>query len=167
MSKKPRAKAPAATADPTVPKKIGKGQKLPATDHVARHVPWQRLRKDEDDNVLGVLPEAFRLRSGELGMSVNWLEYYPGDHQARLAGVIGNLRVILDIRPKSAFAIGNVGALENCCKQSGSSVKIVYEPTKGNPCHALVRDMNQDDLGLLDLLADEVFTEFVQNKDVP
>jgi hypothetical protein len=57
-------------------------------------------------------------------MSVNWLEHYPGDHRARLAAVIGNLRVNLDIRPKSAFAIANVGALENCCKQSGSSVKI-------------------------------------------
>jgi len=166
MSKKPKAKAPAAAANPTVPKKIGKGQKLPPTDHVARHVPWQRLRKDEDDNVLGVLPEAFRLRLGELGMSVNWLEHYPGDHRARIAAVIGNLRVNLDIRPKSAFAIANVGALENCCKQSGSSVKIVYAPTNGIPSHALVRDMN-DDLGLLALLADEVFTEFVQNKDIP
>ncbi len=80
--------------------------------------------------------------------------------------MIGNLRVNLDIRPKSAFAIANVGALENCCKQSGSSVKIVYAPTNGIPSHALVRDMN-DDLGLLALLADEVFTEFVQNKDIP
>ncbi len=167
MSKKPKAKAPAATAIPMGPKKIGKGQKLPATDHVARHVPWQRLRRDEDDNVLGVLPEAFRLRSGELGMSVNWLEHYPGDHQARLAAVIGSLRVNLNIRPKSAFAIANVGTLENCCKQSGSSVRIVYAPTKEIPCHALVRDMNHDDLGLLDLLADDVFTEFVQNKDIP
>lgn len=167
MSKKPKAKSPVATANPTEPKKIGKGQKLPATDHIARHVSWQRLRKDEDDNVLGVLPEAFQLRLGELGMSVNWLEYYPGDHQARLAAVIGNLRVNLDIRPKSAFAIANVGALENCCTQSGSSVKIVYMPTNGIPCHALVRDMSHDDLGLLALLADEVFTEFVQNKDIP
>lgn len=167
MSKMPKAKVPAATANPAVPKKIGKGQKLPATDHVARHVPWKRLRKDEDDNVLGVLPEGFQLRPGELGMSVNWLEHYPGDHQARLAAVIGNLRANLDIRPKSAFAIANVGALEHCCKQNGNSVKIVYAPTNRIPSHALVRDMSHDDLGLLALLADEVFTEFVQNKDIP
>lgn len=167
MSKTPKAKAPVVTAKLTVPKKIGKGQKLPATDHVARYVPWKRLRRDEDDNILGVLPEAFQLRPGELGMSVNWLEHYPGDRQARLAAVIGNLRANLDIRPKSVFASANVGALEHCCKQNGSSVKIVYAPTNGIPSHALVRDMSHDDLGLLALLADEVFTEFVQNKDIP
>lgn len=81
--------------------------------------------------------------------------------------MVGVLRVNLDIRPKSAFAIANVGALENFCKQSGSSVKIVYAPTNGILCHALVSDMNHYDLGLLALLADEIFTEFVQNKDIP
>jgi hypothetical protein len=28
---------------------------LPDEDHVMRYVPWKKLRRDEDDNVLGFL----------------------------------------------------------------------------------------------------------------
>jgi hypothetical protein len=32
--------------------KGGKGKNLPDEDEVIRYVPWTRLRKDEDENVL-------------------------------------------------------------------------------------------------------------------
>jgi hypothetical protein len=167
MQKNRKGNKPAASADSAAPKEIHKGMKLPSMDHVARHVPWTRLRKDEDDNVLGLLPQVFQLRPDEPGLSVNWLEYYPGDHKARIHAVVNNLRANLDIRPKSAFGIGNVSVLEKCCNGNGASVRIVYAPTKGIPSHALIRDMSQDDLALLSLIAEDVFKEIVHNKDIP
>lgn len=167
MSKNRKNKKPSASADSATSKEIHKGMKLPPTDHVARHVPWTRLRKDEDDNVLGLLPQAFQLRPDEPGLSVNWLEHYNGDHKARIQAVVTNLRANLDIRPKSAFGIGNVGALESRCKNNGTPVKIVYAPTSGIPSHALIKDMHQDDLALLSLIAEDVFKELVYNKDIP
>ena len=166
MPKNRKSKKPPASADSATPKEIHKGMKLPPTDYVARHVPWARLRKDEDDNVLGLLPQAFQLRPDELGLSVNWLEHYPGDHKARIQAVVNNLRANLDIRPKSAFGIGNVGALEQRCNDNGTPVKIVYAPTKGIPSHALIKDM-QDDLALLSLIAEDVFKDLIHNKDIP
>jgi hypothetical protein len=59
--------------------KGGKGKNLPDEDHVVRYVPWGRLRRDEDENVLGFLPQAFQLRQEEDYLSVNWLQYYDGD----------------------------------------------------------------------------------------
>jgi hypothetical protein len=52
---------------------------LPDEDHVMRYVSWARLRRDEDDNILGFLGAAFQLRPDEESLSVNWLEYFDGD----------------------------------------------------------------------------------------
>lgn len=60
-----------------------KGWKLPDGDHIMRHIPWSKLRKDENDNVLGFLPQAFQLRPQENSLSVNWLEFFDGNHAAR------------------------------------------------------------------------------------
>jgi hypothetical protein len=49
---------------------------LPPEDHVVRYVPWARLRKDEEDNVIGVLGAAFRLREGEEYLSATWAEFF-------------------------------------------------------------------------------------------
>lgn len=159
-------KSPVSACSAT-PKKLHKGMKLPPKDHVARHVPWVRLRKDENDNVLGLLPQAFQLRAGEVGLSVNWLEYYSGDHKARIQAVINNLRANLNIRPRSAFGIGNVGALDAYCNENGTPLRIVYAPTEGIPSHALIKDLHQDDLAILSLIAENVFKELVHNKDIP
>ena len=35
---------------------------LPKDNHVLRYAPFTRLHRDEDDNVIGVLPQAFELR---------------------------------------------------------------------------------------------------------
>ncbi|MGT2502529.1 hypothetical protein ACVOMS_20245 [Bradyrhizobium guangxiense] len=50
---------------------------LPETDHCVRYVPWARLRKDEEDNVIGILGAAFRLRDEEDYLSATWAEFFP------------------------------------------------------------------------------------------
>lgn len=166
MSKKPKAKAPAAVEDPTVPKRTRKNHSLPSTDHVARHAPWKRLRRDEDDNVLGLLPQAFELRPEELGLSVNWLEYFSGSRSDQLQAIAQDVRAKRKIGPQSAFGIGNVGELESQCNDLGVPVNVVYWPTDGNLSHSRIQN-TKNDIELLALIAEEVFTEFVQNKDIP
>lgn len=144
-----------------------KGMKLPATDHVARHVPWSRLRKDEDHKVLGLLPEAFQLRPYEPGLSVSWLEYYPGDRSDQIKAVAKDIRSSRDIGTKSAFGIGNVGTLDGRCKDYGAPVKVVFAPTNGIPSHSLIKNLRQDDLTLLSLVAEDIFKEIIQSKDIP
>jgi hypothetical protein len=46
---------------------------------MVRYVPWSRLRKVEDDNVLGVLGGAFKLRTNEDYLSATWAEFFEGN----------------------------------------------------------------------------------------
>ena len=146
--------------------KIKTGAKLPDQDHVIRHVPWARLRKDEDDNILGFLPQAFALRPIEDSISVNWLEYFDGDHATRTKKAIQGLRITKPIGGKSAFGIGNVGNIKEICKKNGALVRIVYAPTNGNPPHSAIRHLPRDDLSLLKALVTDAFCEFVLNADI-
>jgi hypothetical protein len=57
-----------------------------------RYVPWTRLRKDEDDNVLGFLGDAFKLKPNEDHLSVNWLEYFDGDRDMKIQASVSRLR---------------------------------------------------------------------------
>ena len=166
MSKKPKAKTPAAAEDPAASKQVSKNHPLSATDHVARHAPWARLRKDEDNNVLGLLPEAFELRPDEPGLSVNWLEYFAGTRSDQLQAIVKDLRAKRTLGLQSAFGIGNVGELESQCKDYDVPVKVVYWPTDGNLSHSRILG-TKDQLDLMALIADEVFQDFVQNKDIP
>ncbi|MHB1620441.1 MAG: hypothetical protein ACYCTY_10760 [Sulfuricella sp.] len=147
-------------------KKINRGMKLPDQDHVIRHVSWSKLRRDEDDNILGFLPQAFALRPGEKSLSVNWLDIFDGDYDARTKKTILELRAAKVISKKSAFGIGNVGNIEKICKKDGAPVKIVYAPTHGIPSHSEIRHLPRDDLSLLEALATDAFLEFVRNADI-
>jgi|WetSurMetagenome_2_1015567.scaffolds.fasta_scaffold656339_2 hypothetical protein len=150
-------------------KKISKGANLPKEDHVIRHVPWTKLRKDEDDNVLGFLPEAFALKPLEVvkkSISVNWLEYFSGERENKIKKSIQGLRTTKNIGKKSAFAIGNVGNIKEVCKRNGTIVKIVYAPTDGNPSHSVIKQIPKDDLTLLQALAIDAFCELVHNGDI-
>lgn len=144
----------------------GKITNLPDEDHVLRHVPWNRLRRDENDRVLGPLPQAFALRAGEELLSVNWVEYF-SNPDSRLRDTIWAMRKIRTPGGKSAFAKGNVGQIKRTCLAHGTSVRIVREPSAQNPSHAGIRRLPRDDLVLLAALAEEAFTDMIRNADIP
>ena len=148
--------------------KGGKGKNLPDEDHVVRHVPWQRLRKDDDDNVIGFLGQAFELRPDEEYLSVNWLEYHDGDHDTQVRLTVWAIRDSFErpLSAKSAFAIGQVLKVKDICQTAGSRVRIVHEPEAGNLGHAAIRQLPRDELNLLDALAADAFAERVNNADV-
>ena len=84
---------------------------LPDDDHVMRYVPWGKLRRDGDDNVLGFLGEAFKLKPDEDSLSVNWLEYFEGDRDAKIQASVRTFRSTLTVGTKSAFGIGVTSSL--------------------------------------------------------
>jgi hypothetical protein len=140
---------------------------LPNEDHVMRYVPWTKLRKDEDDKVLGFLGEAFKLKPDEEYLSVNWLEYFEGDREKKIRASVRTFRSTLTVGTKSAFGIGNVDKIKATCRARGATVRIVYEPTDDNKSHSAIRRIPRDDAILLDALAADAFAELVHNAAIP
>lgn len=145
------------------------GQQLVNEHDVVRYVPWSKLRRDGDDNVLGFLPSAFQLRDWETELSVSWLQCFYGDRQAQVADCVKANRKSLTVGPSSAFAIGNVGKLKQVgsTQASGRAIKVVFTPSNNNPAHTSIQKLPRDELLLLETLATEVFTEMVFNASIP
>lgn len=144
-----------------------KGDNVPLGDHVARNVPWSKLLKDEDDNVLGFLGEAFKMRPAERTLSATWVEYFGGTWCQQVEQAVRATRASsLDVKPKSAFAIGNVGAIKSACSEKSYKVRIVHEPTEDNDAHVAVRRMPHDDDDLFNLLALDAWSGLVKNLDI-
>jgi hypothetical protein len=148
--------------------KGGRGKNLPDDDHILRYVPWGRLLKDEDDNVLGFLPQAFQRREGEDYLSVNWVEFHDGDRDTQIRLSVWAIRESFDnpLGGKSAFALGIVNKVKEISERAGSRVRIVHEPEPKNPAHSGIRRIPRDDLTLLEALAADAFAERVNNTDV-
>jgi hypothetical protein len=143
---------------------------LPDTDRVMRHVGWAKLLKDpeNDDKVIGFLPQAFQRRGDEESLSVRWIEYYTdSDDAEKIRKCALEERGARTIGPKSAFAIGRVGQVKDVCRTRGASVRIVHEPKDNEPSHSGIRRLPRDDLVLLDALASEAFADMVLNSEIP
>jgi hypothetical protein len=142
---------------------------LPNEDHVMRYVPWGKLRRDGDDNVLGFLAEAFKLRPDETYLSVNWLEHFEfeGDREAQIQASVKTFRKTLNVGAKSAFGIGNVARIKEVCSARDVDVRIVYEPKDENQSHSAIRRLPRDDAMLLDALAADAFVELIHNRAIP
>ena len=144
-----------------------KYEKLPPDDHLVRYVPWGRLLKDENDNVIGILGEAFRRRPDENALSATWLEYFSGSRQKQVTSSVRAIRASRSVGGKSGFAVGNVIAISKACAQRNQKVRIIHEPIKDNKAHASVRRIPRDDLELLEILATEAWAELVLNSSIP
>ncbi len=145
--------------------------KIPDEHHILRLVSWARLRKDpdNDDRVIGLLPDAFRMRAGEDSLSVTWIEFFESKtFLNQIADAANAIRESMTVRTKSAFAHGNVGEIKQCCKTvGGNKIRIVHEPETDNPAHAAIRRMPTDNEDLLIEFATECWSQFTLNKDIP
>ncbi|MGO9485155.1 MAG: hypothetical protein ACLPX9_11310 [Rhodomicrobium sp.] len=144
-----------------------KGQKIPPEHHVVRYVPWSKLRKDENDNVLGVLGEAFKLRPDEKSLSTTWLEYFAGDRSTQVTAAVKAIRAS-NLKPggKSGFAIGNVESVASACADRKHKIRVIHEPEDDNEAHTSVRRFPRDDPELLELLAAGAWSYLVLNVNV-
>jgi hypothetical protein len=145
---------------------LKKGQQLLDEHHVMRYVPWTKLRKDGDDNVVGFLPAAFELREVEDHLSVNWLEYYSGDHQNQVTQCIKEFRSGFEVKRKSAFGVANAGKVKEISQGNGKPVRIVYSPSDHNPSHTSIQKLPRDEFSLLEALASDAFTERIMNMEI-
>lgn len=145
-----------------------KGQNLPRKDHILRLVSPSRLRKDENNVVVGVLHTAFERKPDEVGLSVTWLEYFAGARAQQEVAAVHAIRAS-NITPgkNAAFAIGNVGAIVDTCTDRGLKVRIIHWPEHDNKAHAEVRQLPRDDIQLLERLAATVWATTIFNSAIP
>lgn len=134
---------------------------IPEEHHLLRYVSANKLRRDEDDNVLGCTFEAFRLREQEQYLSAAWVEFFDGerDHQVRQAA--DSIGATIKVTRRSGFALGNVGRIKGTCAAAKAKVRILHEPNDANPAYATVRQIPRDDIQLLELLASEAWAETI------
>jgi hypothetical protein len=144
--------------------------KLPPEHHIVRNASWAKLRKDENDNVIAVLGEAFRMRKIDTYLSTTWLEYFPGSRADQITAAVRAMRASnLTIPTKSGFAIGNVGniAATAAASEKAYKLRILHEPAQDNKAHAAVRRFPPDDTELFELLAIDAWSEVVLNSTIP
>lgn len=134
---------------------IKRGNSLPGQDHIMRYVPPARLRRDEDNNVLGILPHAFSYRDQENYLSVNWLEYFKNDKASNLRDCVDVQRATLKVAKNCVYAVAVVDKVMQVCVKKQKPVRIVYHPTNGNVAHSAFHVQHNDDLNVLSDLARE------------
>lgn len=139
---------------------------LPEEDHIVRFVPWQRVRKDADDNAVGIMGEAFARREGEDGLSVNWLEKAHTDPAKQLEETVKIFRATMRVGGKARVAVCNVGKVKGICRRYNAKIRIVHIPKPGNDPHSEVRQLPREDLELHEMLAVEAIKDHQLCKDV-
>lgn len=142
---------------------IKRGNLLPGQDHIMRYVPPARLRRDEDGNVLGILPHAFAHRNGEDSLSVNWLEYFKKDKASNLRSCVDAQRATLAVGKNCMYAVAVVDRVKQICEKKQKPARIVYHPTKGNAAHAAIYVQHNEDLNVMSDLAFEFEREMHPN----
>lgn len=141
---------------------------IPDEDHVMRHVSYKRLLKDEDGQPIGgFFPQAFQLKEGEKGLSVNWLEYFKGTHNENIETSVQKFRATRDIRKSSAFGISVTKQIINVCANHGADkVRVVLDEMDDNKSHSLIIRLPENDLDLLQSLAVNSFVECVFDSEI-
>lgn len=128
-----------------------------------RYVPLARLRRDEDGNVLGILPQAFAHRNGEDFLSVNWLEHFKKDKASNLRDCVDAQRATLNVGKNCVYAVAMVDKVKLVCVKKQKPVRIVYHPTKGNAAHSALYVQHNEDLNVLSDLVIEFEKEIHPN----
>jgi len=136
-------------------------------ERVVRFVPWAKLRKDEDDNVLGALPSAFALRDDEEYLSVTWCEYFAGTANEQTRCAIEAIRGSMKVGAKARFALGEVGAIRQRAegRPNAKKLRIIHEPEPDNAAHSAIRHWTRDDDELLELLAEAEWSDLLTAAD--
>lgn len=139
---------------------------LEADHRCVRYVPWARLRRDSEDNVVGVLGAAFRLREDEEYLSATWAEYFPGNRHDQICASVRAIRASsMRVTARSGFAIGVVSEIKEVCLSDRRQhrIRIIHEAEDDNPAHTALRGWPRDNDELLDLLAEDVWSETILN----
>jgi hypothetical protein len=140
--------------------------KVPESDHLMRFVPKARQHRDPDtDEFKGILGVAFHIwPKDDGGLSTTWVEHYGAKSQSTYGEAASKFRDSLPskkIGKQSYFAIGQVGNAKAACLTRGKKIRIVHAPDGPNTGHVELRQFSDEDQELLEILAEEVFSEHV------
>jgi hypothetical protein len=118
--------------------------------HVIRHIPWNRLMKDEQGQIVGCFPQAFYARDGETYLSVNWLEYFSGGKRAQLKGVLQHLAAVREIKLKQGLGICTVVGVHQAYAALSKKGRVIHTPNAKQDSYSritkvLVTDRNLSD----------------------
>jgi len=148
--------------------------KIDEAQCLLRYVAPARLRRDEDNNVVGVLPEAFALRPAkgnqpaEKYLSATWVGYFAGIRNDQIAQAVRAVRASnLKVKTTSGFAAGTVKDITGGCESMNIKIRVLHEPEDDNKAHSAVRGWPMENEELLALMANELWSEVVLNADVP
>ena len=134
--------------------------KVPNDSHVMRYVRKRQLRRDENGNVLGILPQALELRDGEAFLSVTWLEHFDPQYERGLIQAAQAIRRQLTVNDNDGVSTTEVGGFCEICERFEKKVRVLHEPVNDeNTGHVAIRRFPRDNLELLDLLASDAFVD--------
>lgn len=144
---------------------LRRGQDIPQTDHVLRHIGPSKLRRDENRNVVGVRGDAFKAKGAE-GLSVNWLEFVQGNEDHQLAEALTMMRTGLNIKKSAFLAQIHVESFRALAHQEGYRIRIVYDPLEENRGHSEIRHLPTENDEILDILADQGIVRHIRCSDL-
>jgi len=122
------------------------GDPLPDDDHVSRYCKPSSV----DANGLP-LASAFRLRTSETSLSVNWLEALAAESTGAAVARVRALFLArgFGLRATGRFAVLNNGAAKAAVRERLSlSLRIEHDPLHDDPSHAAISGFPADDLAV-------------------
>jgi hypothetical protein len=145
---------------------ISSGDELPSDSKFVRYVGFNKMEKDEADQVLGPSIDAFMLKDSHDYLSVTWCEYFEGSAEEQLRCAIEAIRKSkVDVRPKACFCITTAQSLASAISESGRTFRAVFWPEDDNPAHSGVYGTSDEDLLLLSKLASEIWRDFLTREE--
>jgi len=137
------------------------GDDLPNNSRVVRYVPYARMEKDENDQLLRPYPNAFERRAVDEELSVTWCEFFAGAPNQQLRCAIEAIRNSkLDVKSRACFCVAETPRLLDTIQIAGGQGRAIYLPEDGNEAHAGITGIDPENALLLQCLADEVWCEF-------
>ena len=154
--------------------------KIKDEHHVIRHIPSQRLLRDENGNIFdedgklyGVFPQAFEVRKKEVDeISVNWVEFFSKPTleegiQFTVQEMRKNPLRLIKKTQRCGFAVGQVQKIKSACKlKNNSRIRVVHTPTKDNKSHSSIKQISSPN-EFMQILTDEVFLDIRFNSNIP
>jgi hypothetical protein len=138
-----------------------KDQRIPDSDHVARHCKTSTAPDGE------IQATAFFLREGEEYLSVNWLEELKCPDRTSEVRALQDLytRKMTRVGAGARIAILNVGRLVTKVENESidrRQLRVLHEPEPDDPSHAGIFGISYDDREIVaELIAQEVLENYL------
>ena len=102
-------------------------------------------------------------------VSETWTEFVRGTRNECIVAAVRTIRASkIAVTPRSGFAVGNVGRVKDVCLADKEKhwIRVIHEAEADNPAHAAVRGWPRDNDPLLQVIAEDAWSETILNKDV-